>query len=303
MIEKEQWNHLDLDVLLFPSAIGYQPHTANYNQKAIDALNNIPESTTWSQEIGEDKECIQLSHWQMIQLHNSACQILSEILSPHETDRINQIMAIETYLAQNVVYDYDAAYKRKDHTFSKTENGLTTKGPKYGSNGSYSCLVQKQCVCEGYTRGEQYLLALRGIRSRNVDCIGEKDTIGMSNPKKDFRNCIIKLPSKGYHSIIQLSDMGLYSDPCWNAGHWQKGDKSMPYSLLSKEEMSKTHTLSFEERNWNGRGHIPRDMVAESIKNNDLFRRTKMAEVEAQRKELGKPNSTPVRGMIPDGRS
>ena len=303
VIEKEQWGHLDLDVLLFPSAIGYQPHTASYNQKAVDALNNTPQIATWSQEFGEDKERIQLSHWQMIQLHNSACQILSEILRPHQNDSIDQVMAIETYLAQNVVYDH-AACERKDHTFLKTENGQTTKGPKHGSNGSYSCLVQKQCVCEGYTRGEQYLLALRGIKSRNVSCIGEKDTRGMSDSQKDWSQKDVILPSEGYHSIIQLTDMGLYSDPCWNAGRWQKGDKSMPYSLLSKEEMSKTHTLSFEERNWDGiPEHISRSMVAESIKNNDLFRKTKMAEVEAQRKELGKQNSTPVRGMISDGRS
>lgn len=96
----------------------------------------------------------------------------------------------------------------------------------------------------------QYLLKLKGIKSHNVHCISGEDNLGMSTDKQDDIYKIYDLPDDGYHSIISIDDVDcLYDDPCWNAGRYQKGDKSMRWTLLTKEEISKDHTLSFGERN------------------------------------------------------
>jgi hypothetical protein len=67
------------------------------------------------------------------------------------------------------------------------------------------------------------------------------------------------LPKTGYHSICRVDRSGgcYYCDPCWDACSYQKGDKSLPYLLLTKEQISKDHTLSFDEQNISHQNPIP----------------------------------------------
>lgn len=306
-IEKGDITELDLDVLLFPSAIGYK--TGTYNKKAADELSSLAGlGLSWSQSYGEKNERIKLSHSQMLQMHNKAVQIVSEVVNPMSPVR-DKVLAVESYIAKNVRYDMDAYERNNATSVQDFGNGLTTNlGPRNGTSSSYNCIVNNLCCCEGYTRGEQYLLALCGIKSYSTTCIGGvKDTVGMSDSKKDWASKkSISLPDNGYHSIIRIDDNDfLYSDPTYNAVYWQRdGDKSMSYSLLTKDEMSQIHTLSFEEREINNNHlQVPRTTIEESLKSNALFRKTKMAEVEAQRKQLGQQKPALIRGMIPTGRN
>lgn len=132
-----------------------------------------------------------------------------------------------------------------------------------GANGAYNAFTYGTCVCEGYTRAMQYLLKLKGIKSHNVDCISGEDKLHMSTDKGSNKYKIYNLPHKGYHSIVSIHDVNyLYDDPCWNAGMYQKGDKSMRWTLLTKEEISRDHTLSFNERNIdNDTFKIPRSKI------------------------------------------
>ena len=84
-----------------------------------------------------------------------------------------------------------------------------------------------------------------GIKTRNVYCIGGRDKIRIN---ESYHNQIT-LPDDGYHSIIRIDNNNeiYYFDPCWDSCRWHKGDKSLPYSFLTKKEISKDHTLSFEE--------------------------------------------------------
>lgn len=167
--------------------------------------------------------------------------------------------------------------------------------------------MNNSCCCEGYTRGEQYLLSLCGIKSYPSTCIGgEKDILGMADSSKDWNNQkSVSLPDDGYHSIIRVDGCEyLYSDPSWNAASWQRGDKTLPYSLLTKDEITKIHTLSFEERDIsNDHSKVSRKAIEESITSNSLFRKTKMSEVETQRKQLGQQNPMFIKGMILTGRN
>ena len=279
-------NELNLDVLLFPKAIGFNHGNGRYNQNAVDALECINmtncglNQVMWCENIS-NFTATKIYHGQMLDMHNKACQILSDIC--HSTNKDDTILAVERYLAENVKYDWDSL----EHGFQKgieLENGLRlNREAKYGTNGAYNCIMENSCICEGYTRGEQYLLGLKGIKTRNVACIAQKDTLGLSDhTKKDGFSTEFTLPKDGYHSIICIVDYyNLYSDPCWNATSSKKEKETLPYSLLTKEKISQDHTLSFEERQVSSNLYAPsRNHVAQSIENNKLFRNSRASKVK-----------------------
>ena len=239
-------------------------------------------------------------------MHNKACQILNDIC-PRVNGVKDTVIAVERYLAENVTYDYDSL----EHGFAKgvkTEiNGHETRlrtGIKYGTNSAFDCIMKQNCICEGYTRGEQYLLELKGIKTSNVGCIAGEDTMGMSDhTKKDDWTTEYKLPKGEFHSIIRIDDYyDLYSDPCWNACSYQRGNKTLPYTLLTKAEISEDHTLSFEERKVVGHAQsASRSQIAESLRTNTLFRNSRTSEVNVQRCALQQDVRGIVRGA--DGRA
>jgi len=159
-----------------------------------------------------------------------------------------------------------------------------------------------KCVCEGYTRAEQYLLKLKGIKSRDVMCIGKKDTINMAEAKNESKYTTYNLPDDGYHSIICIEDENcLYNDPCWNAGLYQKGNKSMPWLLRTKEEISQDHTLSFAERRVsNNHLNVSRNAITESIARNDLFRQSRLSSIQQARSKIERDH---YKGQIIEGQA
>ncbi len=160
-----------------------------------------------------------------------------------------------------------------------------------GANGAYNAFIYGTCVCEGYTRAMQYLLTLKGIKSHNVHCISGEDKLHMSTDKQDNIYKRYDLPDDGYHSIISIDDIDwLYDDPCWNAGRYQRGDKSMPWTLLTKEEISRDHTLSFNERNINNNTlNVPRSAIQIAMQRIANYRqeRRKQQEIFSEQ-EIGK---------------
>lgn len=71
----------------------------------------------------------------------------------------------------------------------------------------------------------------------------------------------------------------------------KNGDKSLPYTLLNKNEISQTHTLSFQERRVaNEHITVPRNVIAQSIARNNLFKNTRMGNVRQMAQEIRKEN-------------
>ena len=309
---KDNLDNLNLDVLLFPKAIGFTPFSGVYNQEALSALEQINaleaglNQVKWSESVSGVAKT-EICHANMLNMHNRACQILNDVC-PRNCSVPDTVVAVERYLAENVTYDWDALEHGRRKGMDLETNGQKMRintGPENGTNGSYNCLMENSCVCEGYTRGEQYLLGLKGIKTRNVSCIMSEDHWGMSDSTKegDELNTYV-FPKGSYHSIICISDYyNLYSDPCWNASSYRKGDKSLPYSLLTKEEIIKSgHALSFEERGVTGNQQAPsRREVVESIRRNSLFRNTKASEARMQRAGVQPKVIGMVRGL--DGRT
>lgn len=289
---------INLDVLLFPESIDYNSRTGEYNQETANRIAEIATSTgyvKWHEALPGLKytafkmDSIQINHYQMIQMHNKCCKILAENV-PEYAENKDTILGIETYLAQNVTYDHKAL---KEKSRMASQNGISI-GAVGGANGAYNAIMLNQCVCEGYTRAMQYLLKLRGINSRNVRCIGTKDTLHLADKTRETRYTRYVLPNEGYHSIICIEDENLlYCDPCWNAGLYQarNGDKSLPYTLLNKSEISQTHTLSFQERRVaNEHITVPRNVIAKSISRNELFKNTRMGNVKQMAQEIREQN-------------
>lgn len=258
LISGGQISELNLDALLFPAAVGYSASRGTYNQNAINAIANIP-AVKWVERFGASRK-ISISNNDMIKVHNKACEILNGIVRKI-SNPVEKIVAIEKYLAENVKYD-DDSIKNGSHTHAVNKMVV---GPSHGANGLYNCLMLNKCVCEGYTRGEQYLLSLCGISSSNVACTAHADIFGFSDSGRQGQTMFTELPRNGYHSIVRIltSDGYLYSDPCWNACVYETGRQDLPYSLLTKEEISRDHTLLYGEIDISNAHNVDRKRINE----------------------------------------
>lgn len=261
---------VNLDVLLFPDAVGYQIG-GNVDKKVINKLEEINVSY---QEVLSNGKSIKINNYQMRQMHNRALEALIKYVPPY-CDNKTVVVGIERYLAENVKYDLESLKNNHSHSYSSSNDMLSNLalGPIGGANGAYNAFIYNTCVCEGYTRAMQYLLRLSGIKSHNVHCISGEDKLHMAVDTGDDKYKTFNLPDDGYHSIISIDDVDyLYDDPCWNAGRYQNGDKSMPWTLLTKEEISRDHTLSFGEKNINNNTlRVPREVILSSMQSIDTY--------------------------------
>lgn len=284
-------SEVKLDVLLFPEAIGYNLRTGEYNKQAVDKLKEMY-TVKWCEGLNGNR-AIEINNYQMIQIHNKACEILEENI-PKQGNIRDTIIGIESYLSRNVKYDYDSMKNGHSNGSYQEIDGINVRlrnGPKVGANGAYNALIRNTCVCEGYTRAMQYLLKLKGINSHNVDCYAEKDSTHMADGTHEDMYTRYKMPvSSEYHSIICIDDYNcLYDDPCWNACYYQAGDKSMPWLLKTKEEISRDHTLSFDERVVSNNALKENaEIIKSSIKRNDLFiqSKTRVSSIAETKKDI-----------------
>ncbi|MBQ3494619.1 MAG: hypothetical protein IJA69_04310 [Clostridia bacterium] len=251
--QNQNLTNLNLDVMFFPNAIGYRTYGA-HNENALKILDSMID-LKWTESVSAEKTDI--THNQMKNMHKKACEIVAKhCKSSHD---IEKVAAVNEYIARNIKYNYSAL----DSTFRGETKGDQYVGPKKGANGAYNALMFNSCVCEGYTRAMQYLLNLVGVRTANTHCIAGKDTSGYAEKSKESASVFRLLPKDGFHSICRIErESGIfYCDPCWNAGRYQKGDKSMPWLLLTKEQIAKTHTLSCNEQNSAHQKPIPKDVI------------------------------------------
>ena len=261
IMQNEELTNLNLDVLLFPDAMGFDIRSGDINEDTLKRFKDM--NVSWHEILFGEKS-IKINNYQMMQMHQKACKALEDYV-PKYCENHTAVIGIEQYLAENVKYDNESLNHGHSHSYDLKADGLPqiVSGPIGGANGAYNAIIYGTCVCEGYTRAMQYLLRLKGIKSHNVHCISGEDKLHMSTDKQDDKYKIYDLPEDGYHSIISIDDVNcLYDDPCWNACRYQRGDKSMPWTLLTKEEISRDHTLSFDERNIdNNTFNVPRRAI------------------------------------------
>ena len=288
IMQNEELTDLNLDVLLFPDALSYDIKSGELNKDTIKRFDDM--NISWKEILSSGKN-IKINNYQMMNMHKKACQALEEYV-PKYCENHTTVIGIEQYLAENVKYDYGALKTNHSHSYDSKDDDLPAivTGPLGGSNGAYNAFTYGTCVCEGYTRAMQYLLKLKGIKSHNVHCISGEDKLHMSTDKQDDMYKIYDLPDDGYHSIISIDDVDcLYDDPCWNAGRYQRGDKSMPWTLLTKDEISRDHTLSFNERNINNNTlNVPRNAIQVAMQRIAKYREDRKKQKLFSEQEIGK---------------
>lgn len=297
IMQNHELSDLNLDLLLYPDAIGYDIKTGQANEETMGRFEEI--NVSWQEVLSSGKN-IKINNYQMMNMHKTALSALEEY-TPKYGDKRTTVMGIEQYLAENVVYDKQSLKSGHSHVYVGNDKlPSIVSGPIGGANGAYNAFMYKTCVCEGYTRAMQYLLRLKGIKSHNVHCISGKDNLHMSSDKGDDIYKTYQLPDDGYHSIVSIDDIDyLYDDPCWNAERYQRGDKSMPWVLLTKDEISQDHTLSFNERNINNNTmNVPRREIQIAMQRVATYReeRKTKSQDKFSEQEIGKSTvNTPTK--------
>lgn len=265
-IKQSFLGELELDTIYYPELIGYDIRTDTYDQEMISHLEQIVDCH-FSEIVTNKPTKIPFSAMKKV---DEKCRNIVKDIRSRATGVKETVIGIEKYLAENVEYDRDGLTDNKRRAGTPVEiNGMKlrmTQGFKYGTNGSFNAIMYNKCVCEGYTRAMRYLLKLCNIKSRAVACIAGANQI--ESVTYNDRVISTRNLSNGYHSIINITDeFALYCDPCWDACRYQQGDETFKYCLLNKEEISKTHTLSFDENNIaNSHITVPREYIIDTLR-------------------------------------
>ena len=142
-------------------------------------------------------------------------------------------MAIYTYIAENIKYDYILFKREKELIDKRQKIGKGESKILNGKQSSYNAFMKGKVVCEGYTNMMHYMLSSVGIESKTAICIGEKD-----NKENDF------VDRGEDHSVIRVKtgEDWYYYDPTWDAGQMK-----LRNVFKTKEEFEKNHTFTILE--------------------------------------------------------
>lgn len=154
---------LNLDFSLFPDAVGYSYENDTYNQKALNRLQRIQDTCEASYIESMCKKEVKIKHSDMFQIHKKACEILQE--NNIDGNVLDTVRGIEQYIAENV---------KCKNIEQATDKSIIT-GPRNGASGAYTAIMNGMCSIEGYARMEKYLLGLKNISSRIVNCIPKEE--------------------------------------------------------------------------------------------------------------------------------
>ena len=166
---------------------------------------------------------------QIKSLNDKVKKISEKVLRPQDSPE-EKFSALYGWVCKNIKYDYDALKTNtRRHSIGTIKMGnketQVYDGLSNGTNSFVNGFIYGECVCEGYAKALHYLCNYNDIKTSLVLC---------EIPRAD--------QSIGLHSILQYDEGPVrLCDPTWDAGRVQRGDLSLPYFMLTEEEMSKDH--------------------------------------------------------------
>ncbi len=92
------------------------------------------------------------------EIRNKVEEIIAEIITDDMTDREKEL-AINQYLCDTVVYDYDALDNAAEHDYQYTDDEFKDSFTAYGA------LIDGKCVCAGYSAAFQLLARAAGLEA------------------------------------------------------------------------------------------------------------------------------------------
>lgn len=122
IMQNEELTDLNLDVLLFPDAMGFDIKNGEINEDTLKKFDNM--NISWHEILSNGKS-IKINNYQMIQMHQKAYVGLEEYV-PKSCENYTVVAGIEQYLAENVKYD-DASLKHNhSHSCDSKDNDLSS---------------------------------------------------------------------------------------------------------------------------------------------------------------------------------
>lgn len=127
IMQNKELTDLNLDVLLFPDAMGFDIKSGEINEDTLRKFDDM--NISW-QEILSDRKSIKINNYQMMQMHQKACRALEEYV-PKNCEQNTTVVGIEQYLAENVKYDNASLKNNHSHTYDSKDDDLPsiTSGP------------------------------------------------------------------------------------------------------------------------------------------------------------------------------
>ncbi len=225
-----------LDFDLFPILSGANPNL----ERMVFGRGEV---YSWIETIGDRRYNSILTN-RMKEMDNKVKSVLNKLIAYDYSD-IEKIAAIYSYLIQHVKYDYEAlrASKNADDKdkFSKTRgNGWETVDKILDrEQSSYNAIMEGKSVCEGYSNLMHYMLKSVGVESKSIFC---------AEAGKDF------VSTNSNHAVLRakLGDDWYYFDPTKDTDK-----ESIEYFFKTKEQFSRTHSLSVSEENIQSPTSIP----------------------------------------------
>jgi len=243
---------IELDVLLYKDVI------CTMDELGLDSYEKdmLLTSFKWKEDVGvyTVDSHITYNSREMKQIYTKAMEFIKTNIKDTDTD-MEKFAIIYEWFCENVKYD--------DNKKSKIN----------GNNGTYNSIVLNECVCQGYTKGIQFLLKLVGIYSFDIACICDDNKLRNNIKSVNGERRL----SEGDHSIIKVNLDGkvYYSDVTWDADNYQK-DRERRYFLLNKEDISTDHKLISEEETLS---------YEKSIEKSEFDRLMRLARIRLKRSE------------------
>ncbi len=127
IMQNEELTDLNLDVLLFPDAVGYDVKSGEINEDTLRKFDDM--NISWYEILSSEKN-IKINNYQMMSMHEKAFQALKEYV-PNYCEKRTVVLGIEQYLAENVKYDYESLKNEHSHSYSSKSDDLPsiTSGP------------------------------------------------------------------------------------------------------------------------------------------------------------------------------
>ena len=214
-----------LDVNMFHENFGVDFE----NLKTLETkLNCHFSNISFGEMLEFNKECFELSYHQMFEMYKKTLEILRS-LNFSKNDDLYKAEKIYNYISNNVKYNYKILKEREK--LYQEKDGIEVddyiKRRMLVINSSYSAVMSKESVCDGYTNMMRLLLSICNIESKKVLC--------------SMKSSLYIRPE---HVILKfrVGDEWKYADP-------QKGD----FFNLNVDEISQTHDLVSEEKTDNNK--------------------------------------------------
>ena len=214
-----------LDITMFYNMCEANPEFEHLYLKYID---NYETSLKFVEKVGIYNYYVPFQPTATIKLYHEAEEIIKKPLVRFHLSTKEKIRALYLIARNKIKYDYETLNKRDVQSLREAMQSEQKSYRLSLPNTSYSALVERKSVCEGYANMLHLLFHMCGINSRVIYC---------STPE-NYMNGLDHAALK-----VEYHDQWYYLDADPN---WGKDDEE--FFMVEKEEFEKTHVLAASER-------------------------------------------------------